>query len=314
MANTEIGVPAALGARRRNPLADFFTRLVRTKPLGTVSAAVVLVFFLAGVFATIISPYEFNEQFRGARFLAPFESSPPNRDGETGFHILGTDSIGRDLFSRLIHGARISMMVGVIGSAVSLFISCLIGLPSGYFGGKFDLVVQRFIDAWLTFPDLILLILLVALTGPSLWNIILILGLQYGLGGSRSVRGAVIGIRQNMYIESAQATGANTLRILLRHLLPNVAAFLLVLVTTRMPGMMLAEAGLSFLGLGVPPPAPSWGGMLSGSAMNYMYTNPLLAIWPGLALSIVVYSTNMFGDALRDLLDPRLRGANTGRY
>lgn len=313
MANTEIGVPAALGAKRRNPLADFINRLVKTKPLGTASAVVVLVFFLAGVSATLIAPYDYNDQFRNARLLPPFSEST-TRAGEPGFHIIGTDSIGRDLFSRLIHGARISMMVGVIGSALSLVISCLIGLPSGYFGGKFDLVIQRFIDAWLTFPDLILLILLVALTGPSLWNIIIILGLQYGLGGSRSVRGAVIGIRQNMYIESAQATGANTLRILLRHMLPNVAAFLLVLVTTRMPGMMLAEAGLSFLGLGVPPPAPSWGGMLSGSAMNYMYTNPMLAIWPGLALSIVVYSTNMFGDALRDLLDPRLRGANTGRY
>lgn len=315
MANTEIGVPAALGAKRRNPLADFISRLVKTKPLGTASAAVVLVFFVAGVFATVLAPYDYNKQFRGSdtRFLPPFSESV-DRTGETNFHVLGTDSITRDLFSRMIHGARISMMVGVIGSALSLVISCLIGLPSGYFGGKFDLVVQRFIDAWLTFPDLILLILLVALTGPSLWNIIIILGLQYGLGGSRSVRGAVIGIRQNMYIESAQATGANTIRILLRHLLPNVAAFLLVLVTTRMPGMMLAEAGLSFLGLGVPPPAPSWGGMLSGSAMNYMYTQPLLAVWPGLALSVVVYSTNMFGDALRDLLDPRLRGANTGRY
>lgn len=313
MANTEIGVPAALGAKRRNPLADFINRLVKTKPLGTASAVVVLVFFLAGVSATLIAPYGYNDQFRSARLLPPFSEST-TRAGEPGFHLIGTDSIGRDLFSRLIHGARISMMVGVIGSALSLVISCLIGLPSGYFGGKFDLVIQRFIDAWLTFPDLILLILLVALTGPSLWNIIIILGLQYGLGGSRSVRGAVIGIRQNMYIESAQATGANTLRILLRHMLPNVAAFLLVLVTTRMPGMMLAEAGLSFLGLGVPPPAPSWGGMLSGSAMNYMYTNPMLAIWPGLALSVVVYSTNMFGDALRDLLDPRLRGANTGRY
>ena len=316
MANTEISAtPAALRASRRNPVVDFARRMVKTKPLGTASAVVVILFFFAGVFADVLAPYEFNQQFRGrdVTFLPPFATFT-DRAGEDSFHILGTDSIGRDLFSRLIHGARISMMVGVIGSAVSLFISCLIGLPSGYFGGKFDLVVQRFIDAWLTFPDLILLILLVALTGPSLWNIILILGLQYGLGGSRSVRGAVIGIRQNMYIESAQATGANTLRILLRHLLPNVAAFLMVLVTTRMPGMMLAEAGLSFLGLGVPPPAPSWGGMLSGSAMNYMYTNPLLAIWPGLALSIVVYSTNMFGDALRDLLDPRLRGANTGRY
>jgi peptide/nickel transport system permease protein len=201
------------------------------------------------------------------------------------------------------------MRVGVVGSATSLVVSVVIGLPSGYFGGKFDIILQRFIDAWLVFPGLILLILLVAIVGPGRWNIVFILGLSYGLGGSRSVRGAVIGIRQNAYVDAAEATGASTIRILLRHLLPNVAPFLLVLVTTRMPGMMLAEAGLSFLGLGVPPPTPSWGGMLSGAAINYMYAAPMLAIYPGAALSIVVFSSNMFGDALRDLLDPRLRGA-----
>ncbi len=310
MAQATLGAPVF--EKRRSPFADFFTRLVRTKPLGTASAVVVLVFFLVGVFANVIAPYDFNQQ------------KVENEDGtKTRFerltspsfdHFLGTDSISRDLFSRIVYGARISMLVGVIGSVTSLVVSCLIGLPSGYFGGKFDLVVQRFIDAWLIFPDLILLILLVALVGPGLWNIVFILGLQYGLGGSRSVRGAVIGIRQNAYIEASQAVGVSTPRILLRHVLPNVAPFLLVLVTTRMPGMMLAEAGLSFLGLGVPPPAPSWGGMLSGAAMNYMYVAPMLAIWPGLALSIVVYSTNMLGDALRDLLDPRLRGASGGRY
>ena len=300
MANTSFGVRGL--RRRRNPFADFITRLVRTKPLGTASAVIVLLFFFVGVFANFLAPAGFNEQFR-QDFL-----SPPSFE-----HWLGTDNIGRDLFSRIIYGARISMLVGVIGSMTSLVVSCSIGLPSGYFGGKFDLLVQRFIDAWLIFPDLILLILLVALVGPGLWNIVFILGLSYGLGGSRSVRGAVIGIRQNVYIEASQATGATTLRVLLRHVLPNVAPFLLVLVTTRMPGMMLAEAGLSFLGLGVPPPAPSWGGMLSGAAVNYMYVAPLLAIWPGLALSVVVYSTNMFGDALRDLLDPRLR-STMGRY
>lgn len=310
MAQATIG--AAPVQERRNQFADFATRLVRTKPLGTVSAVIVLVFFFVGVFANFIAPYGYNEQkIRNEDgTITRFERlSSPSFD-----HFLGTDSIGRDMFSRIIYGARISMLVGVIGSITSLIVSCLIGIPSGYFGGKFDLVVQRFIDAWLVFPDLILLILLVALVGPSLWNIVFILGLQYGLGGSRSVRGAVIGIRQNAYIEASQAVGVSTPRILLRHVLPNVAPFLLVLVTTRMPGMMLAESGLSFLGLGVPPPAPSWGGMLSSAAMSYMLRAPLLAVWPGLALSVVVYSTNMFGDALRDLLDPRLRGAAGGRY
>lgn len=299
MDDTRTIVPqTALERKRRNPLKDFLTRMVRTKPLGTISGVIVLLFFFVGVFAGILAPFGFNEQFRGEYLTSPSLS-----------HWLGTDNIGRDIFSRIIYGARISMIVGVVGSLASLVVSCAIGLPTGYFGGKFDLLAQRFIDAWIVFPDLILLILLVALVGPGLWNIVFILGLTYGLGGSRSVRGAVIGIRQNAYIESAKAIGASTPRILLRHLLPNIAPFLLVLVSTRMPGMMLAEAGLSFLGLGVPPPTPSWGGMLSGAGINYMYAAPLLSIWPGLALSIVVYSSNMLGDALRDLLDPKLRGA-----
>ena len=227
----------AQARRRRNPAADFFVRLVRTKPLGTVSAVIVLVFFFAGVFADLLAPYGLNESFR--RELL----QPPSAE-----HWLGTDPIGRDLFSRIIGGARISMMVGVIGSLVSLVVSCAIGLPSGYFGGKFDLFVQRFIDAWITFPDVVLLIFLVTIIGQGLWTIIFVLGIAYGFSGSRSVRGATIGIRQNVYLESAGAIGATTPRILLRHMLPNIAPFLLVLVTTRMPGMMLAEAGLSFLG------------------------------------------------------------------
>ena len=292
----------AQARRRRSPLADFFIRLVKTKPLGTASGVIVLLFFITGVFSGFLAPFGFNEQFRGD-FL-----KSPSLD-----HWLGTDQLGRDLLSRMIHGARISMMVGVIGSFISLIVSCSVGLPSGYFGGKFDLILQRFIDAWIVFPDLILLLLLVAIVGPSLWTLIFILGISQGLGGARSVRGAVIGIRQNMYLDAANAIGAPTMRIILRHVLPNVAAFLLVLVTTRMPGLMLGEAGLSFLGLGVPPPEPSWGGMLGRAGVTYMYKAPLLAIWPGLALSIVVYSTNMFGDALRDLLDPKLRGAG-GRF
>ena len=291
------------GQRRKklNPVAQFFVRLYREKPLGTASAVIVMIFFFVGVFANIVAPYGFNEQFRG-EYL----------EGPSWNNLLGTDNLGRDIFSRIVYGARISMIVGVVGSVFSLIISLLIGLPAGYFGGKFDLVVQRVIDSWICLPELIILILMVAVVGPGLWTIVFILGISYGLGGSRSVRGAVIGIRENAYVEAAEANGANTPRILCRHLLPNVAPFLLVLVTTRMPGMMLSEAGLSFLGLGVPPPAPSWGGMLSGSGMNHIFSSPMLSVWPGLVLSIVVYGSNMFGDALRDLLDPRLRGKGSG--
>ena len=303
MVDTGFIVPEPVTLRkRRNRLADFFIRLVRTKPLGTVSGVVVVVFFFTGMFSGIVAPYGFNEQFRQD------VREPPSSE-----HWLGTDNLGRDMLSRIIFGARVSMLVGVLGSLISITVSVLIGLPSGYFGGKFDLVVQRFIDAWIVFPDIIILILLVTILGPGVWKIVFILGISSGLGGSRTVRGQTIGIRQNVYVEAAQATGASTGRILLRHILPNIAAYQIVSTSTRMPGLMLAEAGLSFLGLGVPPPMPSWGGMLSGSAISHVQVAPWMALWPGLALSLVIYSTNMFGDALRDLLDPKLRGA-MGRY
>ena len=299
MVDTEFVVPPAIEQRkRRNPWADFFSRLVRTKPLGTISGIVVVIFFFTGIFAGTVAPHGFNEQFRQDLRVAPSFEYP-----------LGTDNLGRDLLSRVIFGARVSMLVGVVSSAISMAVSLVIGLPSGYFGGKLDLLAQRLVDAWIVFPDIIILILLVTIVGASLWNIVLILGISGGLGGSRTVRGQVIGIRQNVYVEAAQAIGASTPRILLRHILPNIAAYIIVSVSTRMPGLMLAEAGLSFLGLGVPPPTPSWGGMLNGSAISHMQVAPWMAIFPGLALSIVIYSTNMFGDALRDLLDPKLRGA-----
>ncbi len=303
MVDTRIFVPETERPRRsRNPFADFLVRLIKTKPVGAASAVIVVVFFFTGIFSEFVAPYGFNQQFVGEY------KKPPSAE-----HWLGTDNIGRDLLSRIIFGARISMLVGVVSSLTSITVSCIIGLPSGYFGGKFDLLTQRFVDAWIVFPDLILLILLVTVVGSGLWNIVFILGFGGGIGGSRTVRGQTILTSNNVYIEAAHATGASTKRILLRHILPNIAAYLIVSTTTRMPGLMLAEAGLSFLGLGVPPPNPSWGGMLSGPAIGHMYVAPWMAIWPGLALSIVIYSTNMFGDALRDLLDPRLRGAQ-GAY
>jgi peptide/nickel transport system permease protein len=186
-------------------------------------------------------------------------------------------------------------------------------MTSGYIGGKFDLVVQRFVDAVMCFPGLVLLMVLITVIGPGLWQVIIVIGISWGITGSRMVRGPTIAIRENVYVVAAEAIGCSTTRMLTRHILPNVTAPIIVLLTTRVPGVIITEASLSFLGFGIPPPTPSWGGMLSGSGRKYMFLAPWMALWPGLALSIVVYGVNMFGDAVRDILDPRLR-SGVGRY
>ena len=179
----------------------------------------------------------------------------------------------------------------------------------GYLGGKFDLIVQRFVDAWMSFPELIILIVVVSVLGPGMFQIIGTLGLLLGIAGSRIIRSAVVSVRENMYVHAAQSIGSSTSRVLWRHLLPNIMPPIIVLFTTRVGAVILIESGLSFLGLGVPPPAPTWGGLLSGSGRTYMFQGPWLALAPGLCLTAVVYATNVFGDALRDLLDPRMRGS-----
>lgn len=287
---------------RRSFLGDFLTRLVREKPLGMVGGAIVILLLLTGILANVLAPYGFND-INPSEFL----------QGPSSKYVFGTDNLGRDLFSRIIFGARISLIVGVVATTISITISTGLGVLCGFLGGKVDLVIQRFVDAWMCFPGLILLIVMVSLLGPGMMQVIIVLGLQYGIAGSRVVRGAVISIRGNVYVDAAQAIGCSTGWTLIRHILPNVMAPIVILFTTRMPAIILGEASLSFLGLGIPPPAPSWGGMLSGSGRTYMVLNPYMALWPGLALSITVYGINMFGDAVRDLLDPRLRGG-LGRY
>jgi len=288
--------------RRRPFLVELVTRLVKEKPLGTVGGVIVLLLLITGVFADFLAPYGYNE-------IHPLDSLVPPSPK----YLLGTDNLGRDLISRVIYGARISMIVGLAASAISEFNSLVIGVLCGYIGGKFDLVVQRFVDAWMCFPGLVILIAVVSVVGPGMGTIILMLGVLGGIGGSRVIRGAVTSIKENVYVEAARAVGCSPRRMLLRHILPHIMPLVIVGFSIRMPGMILTEASLSFLGFGIPPPAPSWGGMLSGTGRSYMFLAPWLAIWPGLALSIVVYGANMFGDALRDLLDPRLRGG-VGRY
>lgn len=288
--------------KSRSLLADLLVRLVREKPLGTVGAAIVFLAILAGALAGVLAPYDYK-----ALHLADALTGPSAN------YILGTDNLGRDLLSRIIYGARISMVVGLSAAAIGALTSTLIGVVSGFLGGKVDMVVQRFVDAWMCFPPLIIVISLMAIMKPGLLPIILVLGISRGISGSRVLRSAVIGIKENVYVEAAGAVGCSTRETLTRHILPNIMAPIIILFSIGVGSAILAEATLSFLGYGLPPTIPSWGGMLSSDGRRYMYMAPWLAVWPGLALAIVVYGVNMLGDAVRDILDPRLRGG-LGRY
>ena len=288
--------------KRHRALADFFIRLVKEKPLGTVGGVITLLLLLTGIFADFLAPYSYWELHTADTLAAP-----------SARFWLGTDFMGRDLLSRIIFGARISVIIGLSASFLATLVATFIGILCGYIGGKFDLLVQRFVDAVMCLPQLVILIFVISITGPGMWQIILVLGTVWGIGGSRMVRSAVIGIKENVYVEAARAIGCPTTKILTRHLLPNIMAPIIVYFSTVVPGVILTEAALSFLGFGIPPPMPSWGSMLSGSERRFMFRSQWPVIWPGLALSTVVYGVNMFGDAVRDLLDPRLRGG-VGRY
>ena len=181
-------------------------------------------------------------------------------------------------------------------------------MESGGVGGKIELMIQRIVDAWMCFPGLILLLVLMSVFGIGILQIIIVLSLRWGFSGSRIIRGAVISLKENFYIKASVSVGCSTSRIILKHIIPNLMAPTIILFTTRVPDIIMTEAALSFLGFGIPPPDPTWGGMLSGSARQYMVRAPWMVIWPGLALAVVVYCINMFGDALRDILDPKLRG------
>jgi peptide/nickel transport system permease protein len=292
-------VEAAAAATAPQPRRlGFLGRLFRHKPLGAAGGLLLLLFLVVGLLAPVLAPYGYNH-------IAPMERlQPPSLA-----HWFGTDNLGRDVLSRCIYGAQLSVIIGLSAAALATLISAFLGTVSGYFGGKFDMLMQRFVDAWMSFPDLVILIVVVSVVGPGMPQIIVVLGLLLGIGGSRIVRSAVLSVRENMYVHAAQSIGSSSTRILLRHILPNVMAPLIVLFTTRVGTVILAESGLSFLGLGIPPPAPTWGGMLAGSGRTFMLQAPWLALAPGLCLTLVVYATNVFGDALRDLLDPRLRGS-----
>ncbi|MEC7418271.1 MAG: ABC transporter permease [SAR324 cluster bacterium] len=286
----------------RGRFADFFIRLLKEKPLGIACGIIIVLLILVAIFADVLAPYRYTEMHLEDRL-----------QGASARYLLGTDQLGRDLLSRLIVGARISMLVGLSATTLNLVVAVLIGGISGFLGGKVDLVVQRFIDGWMAFPGLLLLLTIMSIVGRGLPQIIVVLGVTGGIGASRVVRGAVIGIKENDYFLAARAVGTPTRQILIRHVLPNIMAPIIIIFSINIGGVIISEASLSFLGYGLPPEFPSWGGMLSWDGRRYMEMAPWLALWPGLCLTITVYSFNMFGDALRDLLDPRMRGGE-GSY
>jgi len=284
-------------ARVRRALVAL-SRFARRKPMGVIGGIIVIALFVMAAFAERIAPYGYDDTVRGARMRAPSTS-----------HYLGTDNLSRDIWSRVVYGARVSVTVGVLTMSLALFLATTIGVSSGYFGGAYDLLIQRLVDAWLSFPYLVIILSVMAVLGPGLLNVVISLSVIIAAVNARVIRAATIAVIHSTYVEAARAVGAGHHRVILRHVLPNVMATIIILGTIGLGTAILAESALSFLGFGVPPPYPSWGSMLSGSGRTYMLRAPWMAIWPGVAISLAVFGFNMLGDALRDVLDPRLRGS-----
>jgi peptide/nickel transport system permease protein len=289
---------------------EVLRRLVREKPLGLIGGVLVLLYFVAAVAAPVIAPFGPNELGAGPRLGGPSLDN-----------WMGTDNLGRDIFSRVVFGAQVSMTIGFVAVLIATGISLVVGVLSGYFGGIIDILAQRLIDAFIAFPGLVFIIAVGAIFTDTqiaglpksgvfqTQNVILALtiGVLLGVGSSRIIRSAALTVRSTAYIEATRATGATHTRIVLYHVLPNVMAPTITLATLGLGTAILSESALSFLGLGVSPDTATWGGMLNREARTFMSQNAWIAIFPGLALSLAIFGFNMLGDALRDLLDPRLR-------
>jgi len=295
MAN-EIAVAAVHPARPA--MGTTVLRFVRKKPLGAAGGVVLLVMVFAAVFANALQNFDPITTSGDAVLAQP---------GET--YWLGADHLGRDIYSRIVHGARVSLIVGIASTMLGSVLGGVIGLLSGYVGGKTDLISQRLLDILQGLPLLVLALVVSAALGPAIQNVIIAISIPIIPRAARVIRSSVLTIREMQYVEAARGLGLTHLRIAFRHVLPNTIGPFIVLCTAQLGSAILVEAALSFLGLGVPEPYPSWGRMLSVSAAEYARKAPHLVLFPGIAISLAVFGSNLLGDALRDTLDPRLRGA-----
>jgi len=278
--------------------AESVRLFIKRKPWGAAGACIVILLLFSAAFAPYIAPYGASETKTGPRL------SPPSVQ-----HLAGTDQFGRDIFSRIIHGSRISLFVGTGVVVTAAIPAIMLGLLSAFYGGWIDYLLGRLVDTVQSIPPLILLISMMLILGPSMINVIIALSFRRAITESRVLRSAALSVNAQVYVEAARCLGAPNWWIMAKYLLPNIMPLIIVITSVGVSGAILAEASLSFLGYGVPPPLPSWGGMLAADGRTYMFAAPWMLFAPTIALSFVVFGTNMFGDALRDLLDPRLRGS-----
>jgi peptide/nickel transport system permease protein len=273
-------------------------RFIRRNPVATISGLVLLAIVLVVVFAPVFAPYAPNHQSLLDRLKGPSSR-----------HLLGTDEYGEDVLSRLIYGGRVSLTAGLGATALGTAIGTLLGLISGYVGGWTDLIIQRVMDAIMALPGIILLLVLATILSPSLKNVVIAIAIYITPSSARIVRSAVLTVRYNAYIDAAQSIGASPVRMIAQHILPNVVAPIIIVASITVGAAIIIEAALGFLGLSVPPPTATWGNMLSRGSQEYMERAPWLGLAPGIAIALTVASCNLFGDGLRDILDPRLRGS-----
>lgn len=283
--------------RPRSLWTDRVWPALRTNPPGAISLVFLLAVVLASALAPLVAPYDPDATTRGAALLRPSAE-----------HLFGTDNLGRDILSRILYGGRISLTVGIAVALFGTMVGACIGVFSAYLGGKVDLLLQRLVDCLNAFPALILALLFMVVFGGSLLNVVAALCVVNSPRIVRTVRSVALSVKESDYVKAAQALGAKDTRVVLRHVLPNCLTPVIILASTTVGWAILIESSLSFLGMGVPPNIPTWGGMLGGQAQQYVRTAPWLAIFPGLILSTTVLAMNLLGDTLRDILDPRLRG------
>jgi peptide/nickel transport system permease protein len=296
--NVELAhAPATAPLAPRLTAVEQVAKFVRTKPLGAAGALIILGLMVVAALADTVAPYDAYQADYSLQFARPSIE-----------HWFGTDEFGRDLMSRIMYGARIALFVGFSASFIGCTLGGLLGVTSAYVGGKLDLLLERLMDILLAFPQLILALAIASILGPAVQNVVIAIAIPIIPRAARVVRATALAVKENVYVEAVSALGARQRRIVLRHIVPNVVAPYIIILTAQLGGAILAEAALSYLGLGAAEPTPSWGLMLSGSALSYAEKAPWIAVFPGIAISLGVFGFNLFGDSLRDALDPKLRG------